>query len=155
MFTILWGHLEDILLLNKFLSNCWYVPWLQRYSPTKLCDGAQMAIFGDFFGSCIFSKPHAAPHGENFHLVWSWYEHPLLIAFRLLIRYVTLWAWPLNFDLGHWSYMADHAVNPSTKFQDPIAIRSWLMSSDIPHKISFTMRLQPLRMRHIMWHIDI
>jgi len=25
------------------------------YSPTKLCDGAQMAIFDDFFGSCICS----------------------------------------------------------------------------------------------------
>jgi len=24
-------------------------------SPTMLCDGAQMAIFGDFFASCIFS----------------------------------------------------------------------------------------------------
>jgi len=26
-------------------SDCRYVPQLQRYSPTKLCDGAQMAIF--------------------------------------------------------------------------------------------------------------
>ena len=25
-FTILWGHLEDILLLNKFFSDCRYVP---------------------------------------------------------------------------------------------------------------------------------
>ena len=25
-FTILWGHVEDILLLNKFFSNCQYVP---------------------------------------------------------------------------------------------------------------------------------
>jgi len=24
------------------------MPYLRRYSPTKLCDGAQMAIFGDF-----------------------------------------------------------------------------------------------------------
>jgi len=36
------------------------MPQLQRYSPTKLCDGAQMAIFGDFFASCIFSEPRAA-----------------------------------------------------------------------------------------------
>ena len=27
--------------------------------PTKLCDGAQTAIF-DFFASCIFSEPRAA-----------------------------------------------------------------------------------------------
>jgi len=59
-FTILRGHLEDILLLSKFFSDCQYVPQLRRYSPTKLCDGAQMAIFGDFFPSCIFSKPRAA-----------------------------------------------------------------------------------------------
>ena len=59
-FTILWGHVEEILLLNKFFSDCRYVPQLRRYSPTKLCDGAQMAIFGDFFGSCICSKPRAA-----------------------------------------------------------------------------------------------
>jgi len=52
--------LEDILLLNKFFSDCRYVPELRRYSPTKLCDGAQMAIFGDFFASCIFSEPRAA-----------------------------------------------------------------------------------------------
>ena len=25
-FTILWGHLEEILLLNKFFSDCLYVP---------------------------------------------------------------------------------------------------------------------------------
>ena len=25
-FTILWGHVEDILLLNKFFSDCRYVP---------------------------------------------------------------------------------------------------------------------------------
>jgi len=26
------------------------MPYLRRYSPTKLCDGAQMVIFGDFLG---------------------------------------------------------------------------------------------------------
>ena len=31
-----------------------------RYSPTKLCDGAHMAIFGDFFASCVFSELRAA-----------------------------------------------------------------------------------------------
>ena len=59
-FTILSGHVEEVLLLNKFFSDCRYVPQLQRYGPTKLCDGAQMAIFGDFFASCVFSEPRAA-----------------------------------------------------------------------------------------------
>ena len=55
-FTILWRHVEEILLLNKFFSDCRYVPWLRRYSPTKLWDGAQMAIF------CVlyFSESRAA-----------------------------------------------------------------------------------------------
>ena len=43
----------------------------------------------------------------------------LAIALLLLIRYVTL-----TFVLGQWSYMAGHVVNPSTKFEDPSAIRS-------------------------------
>jgi len=25
-FTTLWGHVEKILLFNKFFSDCWYVP---------------------------------------------------------------------------------------------------------------------------------
>ena len=32
----------------------------EDYSPTKLCGGAQMAIFGDFFASCFYSEPRAA-----------------------------------------------------------------------------------------------
>ena len=59
-FTILPGHVEEVLLLNKFFSDCRYVPQLRRYSPTKLCDGAEMSIFGDFFASCISSQPRAA-----------------------------------------------------------------------------------------------
>jgi len=59
-FTILWGHVEEILLLNKFFSDCPYVPQLRRYSPTKLCDGAQMTIFGDFCASYVISESRAA-----------------------------------------------------------------------------------------------
>ena len=61
-FTILWGHVEDILLLNKFfpiVDKCLSCE-LRRYSPTKSFDGAQMAIFGDFFASCVFNEPRAA-----------------------------------------------------------------------------------------------
>ena len=42
-FTILPGHVEEVLLLNKFFSDCWYT--LRRYGPTNLCDGAEMAVF--------------------------------------------------------------------------------------------------------------
>jgi len=37
-----------VLLFNKFFYHCRYMAQLRRHSPTKLCDGAQMAIFGDF-----------------------------------------------------------------------------------------------------------
>jgi len=53
-FTILWGHLEDILLLNTLFSediarqNCAMVP--------------RLAIFEGIFGSCISS----APRGSDF-----------------------------------------------------------------------------------------
>jgi len=35
-----------------------------------MCDGAQMAIFGDFFASCIFSEPRAA-HVSDLHLKFA------------------------------------------------------------------------------------
>jgi len=53
--------------------------------------------------------------------------------------------WPFN--LGQWSNMAGHIVNPSTKFEDPTAIRFWLMSYDVRDRPPLTMRLEPLRMR--------
>ena len=31
--------------LTSFFSDCQYVPYLRRYSPTKLCNWVQMAIF--------------------------------------------------------------------------------------------------------------
>jgi len=46
-FTILWEHVEEILLLHVF-SDCRYVPYLRKYSPTELYHGAQITIFGNF-----------------------------------------------------------------------------------------------------------
>ena len=54
------GHMEEILLLNKFLSDCRYVPYLRRYCLTKLWDVAEMATFWRFFACCIFSELRAA-----------------------------------------------------------------------------------------------
>ena len=47
--------------------------------------------------------------------------------------------------------MAGHVGNLSTKFQDPTPIRSWHMIYDVRHMPPLTMRLEPLRMRRIMW----
>jgi len=58
-FTILWGHGEDTLLLNKFfpiVDTCHSREDIARQS----CAIVPMAIFGDFFASSVFSEPHAA-----------------------------------------------------------------------------------------------
>jgi len=69
-FTILWGHLEDILLLNTLFSediarqNCAMVP--------------RLAIFEGIFGSCadqisdLHSKFTLRPHH-----VWKYGRHPI------------------------------------------------------------------------------
>jgi len=59
-FAILCGHMEEILLFDKFFSDCRYMPQLRRLSPTNSYDGAQMAIFCVIFASCISSEPLAA-----------------------------------------------------------------------------------------------
>jgi len=41
----------------------------------------------------------------------------------------------------------DNVLNPFTKFEDPTAIRSWVKSSDVSHRMPLTMRFQPVRMR--------
>ena len=67
-------HCGDIwrtyFCLTSIFSDCGYVPWLRRYSLTKLCDGAQMEIFGDFFASCISASrvPHISDLPSNFAL---------------------------------------------------------------------------------------
>jgi len=55
-FTILRGHVEEVLLLNEFFSRLSiYALVAKIYSPTKLCDGAEMTIFA----SCISSDQRA------------------------------------------------------------------------------------------------
>jgi len=78
--------------------------------------------------------------------------HRRVTALLVRIRYVALWPWHLTFSLGQLS-MAGHVGNPSTMFQDPTPMRSWLMSYDVGHSLPLTMRLEPLRMRRITWPV--
>ena len=55
-FAILWKHMEEILLFNNSFPDCRYVSQLRRYSPTKLCVGAQMAIFLRHFCVLYFHR---------------------------------------------------------------------------------------------------
>jgi len=50
-FTILSAHVEEVLLFRKSFSDCRYVTWMRRYSPTKLYNGAEMAILRPVFSA--------------------------------------------------------------------------------------------------------
>ena len=72
--------MEEVSLSNKFFSNCRYIPRLRRYSPTKLCDGAKIAIFL----RPVFSASrvrHMPDMHSNFalrpHRVWKYGRHPI------------------------------------------------------------------------------
>ena len=60
-YTILWGHLEDILLLNKMffltVDTCLSCEDIVRQSCAMV---PRWQIFDDFFASCICSEPRAA-----------------------------------------------------------------------------------------------
>ena len=72
----------------------------------------------------------------------------LVIAFLLMIRYVTLWPWPLTFwsrsaVIHGWSHGQHiHQVWKSYDYH------IWVV---ISQRIPLTMHLQPLRMRRITW----
>ena len=51
--------------------------------------------------------------------------------------------------------MAARVINPSTKFEDPMPILSWLMSYNVRHRLPLTMRLEPLRMRRMTWPVPM
>jgi len=69
--------------LTSFFSDCRYVPSLQRYSLTKLCNGAQMAIFGDFLRPVLLAS--RVQQVSDLHLkfalrphhVWKYGRHPI------------------------------------------------------------------------------
>jgi len=65
-FTILWGYLEEILLLNKFfpiVNMCLSCENIARQSCAMV---PRWQIFGDFFWSCISSEPRAAHFRPTF-----------------------------------------------------------------------------------------
>jgi len=72
-FTVLWERMEEILMLSRFFSNCQYVPYLRTYSPTNLCDGAQMAFFDDFL--CPVFAASRVQHVSDLRLKFSLRPH--------------------------------------------------------------------------------
>jgi len=66
-FTILWGHVEEILLLNKFffpfVNTCLSCKDIARQSCGMV---PRWRFLATFFGSCICSQPRAAPFRPAF-----------------------------------------------------------------------------------------
>jgi len=93
------------------------------------------------------------PHVDNSHQVWIWYDHTLPSYCVLVCRYVT---WPCDldlwpFDLEQLSFMASHATNLATEYEDPTPTRSWVTSYNVSLWLPLKMRTRPLRMRGITW----
>jgi len=59
-FTILWGHVEEILLLNKFLPIVDTCPTCEDIARQSCAMVPRWRIFGEFFASRICSEPRAA-----------------------------------------------------------------------------------------------
>jgi len=82
-FIILWGHVEEILLLNNVFFRLSIRALMRRYSPTKLYDGAQMANFGDFVGPAFSASrvSHVSDLHSKFalrpHHVSKYGKHPM------------------------------------------------------------------------------
>jgi len=55
---------EEILLFNNFSDCRCYIPSLRRYSPTKLCDDAQMAFLHNF---CVLFLASRVWHISDLH----------------------------------------------------------------------------------------
>jgi len=72
-FAILWGHMEEVLLLKTLFSAGQYMPYLQRFSPTKLCNGVQMAIFLRRF--CVLYFQRAACSNSDRHSKFALRPH--------------------------------------------------------------------------------
>jgi len=75
-----WGR---YYCLTSFFSDCRYMHQLRRYSPTKLWDGAEMAVFASFLHH-VFSASnvqHISDLHSKFALrpyhVWKYGRHPI------------------------------------------------------------------------------
>jgi len=68
-FTILSGHVQEVLPFNKFFCDCRYMPSFRRYSLTNLCDGAETAIF------CVLYLQRAACSTFQTCILNSHYGH--------------------------------------------------------------------------------
>ena len=83
-FTISWGHVEDILLFNKFFFDCQYVSYSCKDMARQSCAMVpRWQIFGDFLRPAfpVSHVPHVSDLHPKFalrpHHVWKYGRHPI------------------------------------------------------------------------------
>ena len=85
-------------------------------------------------------------------------DHALPSYSVFVWRYVT---WPCDldlwpFELEQLTYMAGCVNNLASQFEDPMPIRSWVVSYNVSRWLSLKMRTRPLRMRRITyWTLNV
>jgi len=82
-FTILWGHMEEILLLNKFFSDYRYMLSCKDIARQSCGMVPRWRLFGDFLRA-VFSASrvqHVSDLHSKFtlrpHHVWKYGRHPI------------------------------------------------------------------------------
>jgi len=82
-FTILWRHVEEILLLNKFFSDCRYVPSCEDIARQTCAMAHRWRLCGDFLGAVFSASPvqHVSDLHSKFalrpHHVSKYGRHPI------------------------------------------------------------------------------
>ena len=92
--------------------------------PTKFCTST---LWGG--RSNIFDMTSKLVEGFRSGSVRKW-ASPIDFSFD-----VTLWPWPLTFDLEQLQFMAGHVTNLATKLEYPMPIRSWFMRYNFFHSL--------------------
>jgi len=78
-FTILSGHVEEVLLFNKFLSDCRYMPLVRKIYADKV---VRWCLNGDFLRPVFPASrvQHISDLHSKFaqgpHYVWKYGRHP-------------------------------------------------------------------------------
>jgi len=160
----LFMHFRCKVRKRRSIRRPWVPIWVQNFGDlatfyVDFCIVPMSAIF--LLPVCLTycSRKYITrvdPHVDNFHKVWSWYDHTLPSYSVFVCWYITwlcdLDFWP--FDLEQLLFMKSNVSNLPTKFEDPTLIRSSVMSYNFFRWLPLKMRTLLLRMRQITWPVS-
>ena len=139
-----------------------FICWMSFDSPTPISlQSAKFRRFGDVFHRllhfvswkfAVFLLPvFILPTAPSSKLICP-------STAELLCSCCCYVAWPCDldfwpYDLDQVLYMAGHVVNIAKKLEDPMPIRSWIMSYNVFHWLLLKIRFRLLRMRRMKWPV--